>query len=136
MLSSKQLAILELVVDRIIPPDGDPGGWESGVGDYLARQFERDLKDVVDVYRAGLDALDGEAQAFYGTDFAALTASAMDMLLSRLERGTVVTTWTINPAAFFALLVNHSMEGYYGDPGNGGNRNGASWKMIGFEVTG
>jgi len=136
MLSSKQVAVLQLVVDRIIPPDGDPGGWESGVGDYLARQFERDLKDVVDMYRTGLDALAAEAQALYGIDFAALTASAIDALLARLERGEVATTWTINPADFFVMLVNHSMEGYYGDPGNGGNRNGASWKMIGFEVTG
>jgi hypothetical protein len=28
------------------------------------------------------------------------------------------------------------MEGFYGDPGNGGNRNAVSWHMIGFEVRG
>jgi gluconate 2-dehydrogenase gamma chain len=34
------------------------------------------------------------------------------------------------------MLVNHTMEGFYSDPGNGGNRDAVSWKMIGFEVTG
>jgi gluconate 2-dehydrogenase gamma chain len=33
---------------------------------------------------------------------------------------------------FFNLLLGDTFEGYYGDPGHGGNRNGASWKMIGF----
>ena len=136
MLSSKQLVLLRLVVDRILPPDDYPGGWDAGVGDYLARQFTRDLKDVVTVYRTGLDGLDAEAHALHGTDFTGLTASAIDALLSRVERGEVLTAWSINPADFFTMLVSHSMEGYYGDPGNGGNRNGASWKMIGFEVTG
>jgi hypothetical protein len=32
--------------------------------------------------------------------------------------------------------VEHSAEGFYSDPGNGGNRDNIAWKMIGFEVTG
>ncbi|MBI3697610.1 MAG: gluconate 2-dehydrogenase subunit 3 family protein, partial [Acidobacteria bacterium] len=34
---------------------------------------------------------------------------------------------------FFALVRQHTMEGYYGDPKYGGNRNSVSWKMIGFK---
>ena len=30
-------------------------------------------------------------------------------------------------------LVNHAAEGYYADPGQGGNRNRVSWRMIGFQ---
>jgi hypothetical protein len=42
----------------------------------------------------------------------------------------------VEPALFFRRLVEHSMEGFYGDPGNGGNKNGAAWDMIGFRVRG
>ena len=33
---------------------------------------------------------------------------------------------------FFAYVVDHTMQGYYGDPRHGGNREGASWKMLGL----
>jgi hypothetical protein len=136
MLSTKQLNTLHATIDRIIPPDDYPGGWEAGVGDYLLRQFERDLKAVVDLYRTALDALDAEAQVIYGQDFAALDADSQDALLTHIEQGQVSSQWSVNPADFLKMLVNHAMEGFYSDPGNGGNRDGISWKMIGFEVTG
>ena len=41
-----------------------------------------------------------------------------------------------DPVAFFQTAVEHAMEGFYSDPGNGGNHDGVSWRMIGFEVRG
>ena len=34
--------------------------------------------------------------------------------------------------AFFNILLQNTMEGYFADPIHGGNRNKAVWKMIGF----
>jgi hypothetical protein len=136
MLLPQQLETLRAVVNRIIPPDEYPGGWDAGVGDYLLGQFQRDLKDKVDEYRLGLDALDHEAHMLQGLGFAVLPPALQDALLARVEQGNVQTAWAIDPAAFFAMLVEHAMEGFYSDPGNGGNRDGVSWKMIGFEVRG
>src|SRR6185436_8419917 len=120
--------------DCLIPPDDHPGGWEAGVGDYLLRQFERDLRPQLEMYRAGLDALDQEAQARAGQPFAELMPEAQTALLEQIEQGQIMTAWAISPADFFRQLVDHAMEGYYGDPGNGGNRHMLAWKMIGFEV--
>jgi len=136
MLSNQQVDILRAAFNRIIPPDDFPGGWEAGVGDYLFRQFDRDLKGMIETYAHGLDALDAEAQAVYGSGFAQLNADAQDSLLSQIESGLVRTEWPLDPTAFFRILVDHSMEGFYSDPDNGGNRNTVSWTMIGFEVTG
>ena len=136
LFSTQQQTTLQAAVNRIIPPDDYPGGWEAGVGEYLMHQFERDLKDAIARYQAGLDALEAEAHAHYGADFAALNAPSQDALLARIEQGKVTTAWPIDPAEFFTMVVNHSMEGFYSDPGNGGNRNGIAWRMIGFEVTG
>ena len=134
MLTEPQLATLRALVDRIIPADDFPSGWQAGVGDYLAGQFERDLRSQLDRYRAGLDALDAEAQAGSGRRFAELNAEEQDALLRRVEAGEVATAWPIDPAAFFRDAVNHAMEGFYSDPSNGGNRDGIAWRMIGFEV--
>ena len=136
MLTELQHVTLRALVDRIIPADDFPSGWQAGVGDYLAGQFVHDLRPQLDRYRAGLDALDAEAQANTGARFADLDAEQQDALLRRIETGAVTTPWPINPAAFFQAAVEHAMEGFYRDAGNGGNRNGISWQMIGFEVRG
>ncbi|MCA9967065.1 MAG: gluconate 2-dehydrogenase subunit 3 family protein, partial [Anaerolineales bacterium] len=104
-------------MDRIIPPDEFPGAWDAGVGDYLARQFERDLRSQVEAYQLGLAALEAEAMAVRGTGFAVLDAAAQDRLLSRMEKGEVIAVWPVNPATFFQTVVTHVMEGYYSDPG-------------------
>ena len=136
MFTERQQVALRAILDRLIPPDDFPGGWEAGVGDYLARQFERDLTGYVDTYHAGLDGLDAEAQATAGAGFTALDPAAQDDLLRRVEAGDMAAAWATNPAAFFQAACAHAAEGYYGDPGNGGNRDAVSWRMIGFEVTG
>jgi hypothetical protein len=136
MLTESQRATLRALIDRLIPADDFPGGWDAGVGDYLDRQFAGDLSDLLDVYRAGLDALEVEARATAGVSFAALAPAAQDELLRRVESGEVVTDWSVDPADFFRTAAEHAAEGYYGDPANGGNRDGVSWRMIGFEVTG
>ena len=136
MLTESQQATLRALVDRLIPADDYPGGWDAGVGDYLDRQFDGDLLPLVGMYRAGLDALDAEAWALAGAGFAEMPAAAQDDLLRSVERGEVATDWVVDPAEFIFTAAEHAAEGYYGDPGNGGNRDAASWRMIGFEVTG
>jgi hypothetical protein len=136
MLTEPQRATLRALIDRLIPADDFPGGWDAGVGDYLERQFAGDLSDVLDLYRSGLDALEVEARATSGISFAALAPDVQDGLLRQVELGEVVTDWPIEAVAFFRAAAEHVAEGFYGDPGNGGNRDGVSWRMIGFEVTG
>jgi hypothetical protein len=35
--------------------------------------------------------------------------------------------------AFINRLIDLAAEGFYADPANGGNRDGASWRMIGYD---
>jgi hypothetical protein len=132
MLTTQQLNTLRAIADRIIPADDYPSAWEAGMSDYLLKQFERDLKGAVELYRAGLDGLDAEALLSMGASFAALSSDAQDTLLRQIETGTVKAIWHTDPASFFRAAIEHVMEGYYSDPGNGGNRNHAAWDMIGF----
>ena len=136
MLSSQQLRGLQAVVDRIIPADEFPSAWAAGVGDYLLQQLQTDLRPRLAAYRAGLDALDHEAQIVAGRHFADLDAAMQDEILVWIDAGEVAAAWPVRPIIWFRMLVEHVMEGYYGDPGNGGNRDGVSWRMIGFEVRG
>jgi len=119
-----------------VPADDYPSGSQAGVLDYLARQFDGDLARQLGLYRLGLDALNAEAHARHRRPFTGLAAMDQDRLLLALETGDVASTWPVDSRLFFAALVDHVMEGFYGDPGNGGNRDAVSWRMIGFEVRG
>jgi len=130
--TADQQETLRAAIERIIPADEFPSGWEAGAGDYLLRQLAGDLQQFLPTYREGLDELDAEARAAFGMPFAALTAEQQDLLLSRADFASGVLR---NPGLlqrFFRLLVLHVAEGYYSDPGNGGNRNRVAWDMIGF----
>lgn len=135
LLNEAQQRTLQAAVNRIIPPDEHPGGWEAGVGDYLERQLLGDLHPLAQTYKDGLDAMNREALAVYGAAFADLDADRQDSLLKRIESGPSGAADAGLLLRFFRLLIDHTAEGYYSDPGNGGNRNGVAWEMIGFHVT-
>ena len=124
---------LRAVVDRLLPPDQDPGAWDAGAEEYLARQLDGDLHQMRESVTSGLAALDAEARVRWGSVFASLTADAQDDLLHDIEKGAVRAAWPTAPAAFIALLVRTTAEGFYSDPAQGGNRGGVSWIMTGFD---
>ena len=126
---------LRAVVDRIIPSDEFPSGWESGVGNYLSRQFHGDLQTQLNDYQQGLAAIEEEAMNLHNAPFSSLSNEQMDTILTSIEQGIVTTEWSVHPKQFFQMMVNHCAEGFYSNPENGGNRDSISWKMIGFEVT-
>ena len=59
----------------------------------------------------------------FGRELAALTAAQQQEIVATLER---------QEPAFFNLVRNHTMEGYYGSPRHGGNRDAQSWRMLGL----
>jgi choline dehydrogenase-like flavoprotein len=121
-------ALLHAVVDRMVPADDLPSGWDSGVGDFLRGILAREQAPRLGELRAGLHLLDAEEEG----GFLALVAEEQDALLARLERGETARAWPTSPVAFVALLAALCAQGYYGDPGNGGNRDAVSWTSLGY----
>jgi len=135
-LTDLQQQTLRAVVDRIIPPDDFPGAWDAGVGDYLARQFAGDLAPQLELYCAGLDAIEAESLTRFQSSFASLPVSEQDAMLAQIQAGEIVTSSATALARFFELLINTTAEGYYSEPEQGGNRNAISWVMTGFDEWG
>lgn len=135
MLTTEQRVTLAALADCLIPPDDLPGAVEAGAITYLLRQLAGDLQPLLDMYRSGLDALDREALTVAGMRFSAMPAEAQAELLRRVSQGETATAWGTSPAAFVQAAAEHVAEGFYSDPGNGGNRDQVAWRMIGFAVT-
>ncbi len=119
-----QRATIEAATARIIPADHDPGAREAGVIDYIDNALAGYDAEHAPLYFNGAAELDRLAGETFGArDFLALQPEQQDKILALLEE---------RRSPFFALLIEHTMQGFYGDPRHGGNRNGASWRMIGF----
>jgi hypothetical protein len=135
-LNKLQRLTFSAISDRIIPADETCGAAEAGSADFLLRLLNGELSEKQPLYLVGLDAIDRESQFRHHRAFAALRPTEQDALLREIESGQVKTTWAVSPAGFFQMLVEHVLEGFYADPGNGGNRDSVSWKMVGYRAEG
>jgi len=113
-LTQQEADILAAVCARIIPTDQDPGAVEAGVVDFIDRQLAGFYKAHQKTYR--------ESVAGIGAAFVKLSAAEQTAFLKALEK---------KRDPFFDLVVTHTMQGYYGDPRHGGNREVVSWRMLG-----
>jgi gluconate 2-dehydrogenase gamma chain len=124
--------LLEAVVDRLIPSDQlGPGAREARVAHYIDRALGGALGSSKHAYTAGLASLDAYARSSRGRGFQDLPATDQDSVLIDVETGAA-TGFVGGAASFFALLLNHSRQGMFGDPYYGGNANFAGWDLIGY----
>lgn len=133
-LTVDEARTLAAISDQIIPPDQDPGAAWAGVVNYIDRQLCGPFQNLRQTYRRGIAGVDQSSRSIYGKVFAELNAQQQIGVLHRLEDGQAPgAIWKQSSSSqFFSLLVDHTMQGYYGDPRHGGNREGASWKMLGL----
>ncbi len=133
-LTIDEARTLAAICDQIIPPDQDPGAAWAGVVIYIDRQLCGPFQNLQETYRRGIAGVDQSSRLLYGNAFADLGAQQQIDVLHRLEDGQAPgAIWKqASSSEFFGLVIDHTMQGYYGDPRHGGNREGVSWKMLGL----
>jgi len=121
------------IAERIIPADQDPGATEAGVVNFIDLQLMGPYKRYRSSYRQGIKGLEQASLEQFRRGFTELSAENQDELLKQLEAGRITgEDWkTVSSKDFFALVLSHTMQGFYGDPRHGGNRERSSWKMLG-----
>lgn len=156
----QEARIVEAFVDRLIPADElSPGGKDCGCAVYIDRQlagpygrydgyymsgpFQKGTKQQgmqspvtpAQQYRKALAAFDKACVGkFGGKVFVALSDAQKDDAIRGLEDGSLKLDGT-DGKKFFKLILKNTQNGFLADPIYGGNRNMASWKMIGFPGT-
>ncbi len=108
--------------EQIIPADEDPGAAQAGVIHYIDRHLMGHFRRHQSLYRRGLAQLDELCRQRRNRRFAELKFDEQTAVLESLE-GEL--------KRFFDLVIEHTMQGFYGDPRHGGNRDYVSWRMLG-----
>jgi gluconate 2-dehydrogenase gamma chain len=148
---------VEAFVDRLIPADElSPGGKDCGCVIYIDRQlagpygrldgyymsgpFQKGTKQQgpqspitpAQDYRTALAALDRACRGKYsGKAFAELADNEKDEVIKGLEDGSLKLDGA-DSREFFKLILKDTQTGFLADPIYGGNKDMASWKVIGF----
>jgi gluconate 2-dehydrogenase gamma chain len=153
-LNSEEAAFIEAAVARLIPADEKwPGALEAGVPNYIDKQLagawgagERLYRSgpwhpgtpsqgyqlpftPAELFRTALAAINNELKV--QSPFAKMSAAEQDAYLHGLEAGGK-DLGGVPSNEFFAQLWESTLEGFFGDPVYGGNRDMVSWRMIGF----
>ena len=117
-------AELRAAVDRVIPADEWPAGWEGGVGEYLT--------ECGTELRWALDAMERLVDELKGRGFAGAEPDEQDRVLREISEQQRL-------GADFAALLRLCWEGFYASRHSSADRGyGQSWpdglSMIGFRA--
>jgi len=123
-LNDVQARTLAAICDQIVPADDFPSASQAGVLTYIDRQLARHYRRNRNNYRDGLEQADAISRKRFGRDLAELAPQQQFELVSDISHQ--------NPE-FFNLVRSHTLEGYYGAPRHGGNRDAVSWRMLGMD---
>ena len=152
-----EAAFVTAAVARLIPADDlGPGAVEAGVPTFIDRQLAgpygrgerwymqgpwstgaptqgwQTRLTPAGLYRAAIKAIDANvSRDGRAASFAKLAAADQDAFLQHLEKGEA-TLDGVDAKAFFAQLLQNTLEGFWSDPIHGGNKDMVGWKLIGF----
>jgi gluconate 2-dehydrogenase gamma chain len=131
-LTAQEADLLEAICARIIPSDANgPGAREARAAHYIDRALGGALKDLREAYRAGLAAFDSYCRSSRRAPFLELSARDQDSVLIDVETGAA-TGFVGSSGAFFGLVRTHTLQGTFGDPYYGGNKDFVGWDLIGY----
>jgi gluconate 2-dehydrogenase gamma chain len=156
VLTSDEAAFLTAAVDTIIPKDElSPSGSECGCVTFIDRQLASAWGGGAKMYRAGpfmagtpeqgyqmsltphqffvagIRAANEWSQKTYSKNFDGLPEDKRIEALKAMEEGKAQFDG-FDSRQFFQRLLTITMEGFFSDPIYGGNRNKASWRMLGY----
>jgi gluconate 2-dehydrogenase gamma chain len=155
-LNDTEHAFIVAAVDTFIPADElSPSGSDCGCAVYIDRQLASAWGGGAKSYRSGpflkgkpeqgyqlpltpaefvstgIAAANDWAHKTYGHDFDQLAPDKRAEALKEMQEGKAQFA-NFSSRAFFARLLTLTMEGFFGDPIYGGNRNKVAWKMLGY----
>ena len=133
-LTAEEADLLEAIADELIPSDDlGPGAVAAGAVVYIDRALGGALSGSRDAYRAGLSAFDRYCRASRGAPFRELPHVDRVSALIDVETGAATgarTGFAGSSAGFFNMVRSHVLQGTFGDPHYGGNRDFVGWDLI------
>ena len=131
-LTDNEARMLIAIAEQLIPADKDPGATDAQVVNFFDKQLTGYYKRHQEMYRKGLQCMELSSGKIFEKAFTELEWKQQTAFLETMEAGKLPKEdWNeVNQQSFFRLLLDHTMQGFYGSPRHGGNCNYVSFKMM------
>ena len=118
--------------EQIIPKDESPGATDAGVIYYIDRQLAGVFNYDQVTYRSGIKNLQAYCNKTASRSFESLVSAEQQKIMKMMESNQIKgTEWPDGkPGEFFNLILSHTMQGFYGSPIHGGNKDYMSFEML------
>ena len=134
-LTEDEAKLLDAVTQQIVPTDEHPGAKEANVLNFIDKQLVQYYTRHQESYRKNLNLLQQACQQKHNKKFEDLDWDSQFQFLEALEVGKIESPdWPgQEQSSFFSMVIDHTMQGFYGSPRHGGNKNYVSYRMIGLD---
>jgi gluconate 2-dehydrogenase gamma chain len=123
VLSDSEARTLAVLCDQIVPADDFPSASQAGVVTFIDRQLTGPYRRHRKAYRKGLEDAEKLSRTRFSVELSNANAAQQLELARAIER---------EHPALFELVRRHTLQGYYGSPRHGGNKDAVSWRMLGL----
>jgi gluconate 2-dehydrogenase gamma chain len=130
--SNDEAACLIALCEQIIPADEYPGATDAGVINYIDKQIALRFPEEKEVFCKSLLHIQDYCKTVHKSLFEELQPETQIEIMKKIEEGELQgQNWENNSQRqFFNKLIDRSMQGFYGSPRHGGNKNYLSYRML------
>lgn len=130
--TEEQADCIGAICEQIIPTDEYPGALDAGVLNYIDKQLYQRFSEQKARYEAGVKAVNAYCKEILGKNFVALEWDVQTKVLQDMESNKLPEKYwqDISQSGFFWMVRQHTMQGFYGPPHHGGNKDYVSYRMM------
>ncbi|MDR2917340.1 MAG: gluconate 2-dehydrogenase subunit 3 family protein [Tannerella sp.] len=132
VLTNEEADCLGCICEQFIPADQYVGAREAGVVNYIDKVLYRYFPELKETYQKGIYSLEAYCKDTYGKFFAQLDWNTQYTLMVKMEKAELPESFweRVLQKDFFNMALRHTMQGYYGPPRHGGNKDYVSYRMM------
>jgi gluconate 2-dehydrogenase gamma chain len=132
IFTKEEASCLIALCEQIIPADEDPGATDAGVINFIDKQTTLRFPDDEAIFKNGIVALQAFCKEKHNCLFEQLSSVEQVSIMKDMERNKLPGEYwqKANQASFFNLVLRRTMQGFYGSPRHGGNKDYVSYRMM------
>ena len=131
-LTEDEASLIEMITEQFIPADQDAGATEARVVKFFDKQLAGYYTRHQSTYRKGLNCIELSAKQLHNRGYVNLSWEEQTHFLELLEMGKLpAENWQdVDQTGFFNMMLDHTMQAFYGSPRHGGNCDYVSYRML------
>lgn len=132
ILTTEEVNCLNCICEQFIPSDEYVGARDAGVVNFIDKLLYQRFPELTESYKKGIQSVENYCRETYNKPFAQLKWEEQYSILQEIEGSKLPESfWSeISQRDFFNMVLRNTMQGYYGSPRHGGNKDYVSYRMM------